>query len=87
MKFQITEHAKERLKQRVGVSDRKMIALCEKAWNSTEPIIASKNKFTEYNSQTRDQLQHSEREHRTIMGFTFIFAKVSGRVRRLITVI
>lgn len=67
----ISDHGRQRLKERVHVSDRKIVRLVQKAWNSKSQNIP-KLKQVEYN--TFNKHGFADRVHREMMGYIFIFA-------------
>jgi hypothetical protein len=78
--FVITDHARERLKERLRVSDRKIPRLVEKAWNSKNKNT-KKIKLALYTNEHHD----NKRIYREVLGYVFVFKEIKqGKV--LITV-
>ena len=80
LSFVITEHARERLKERLRVSDRKIDRLVEKAWHS-QNRNTKKIKLATYTNQFHDK----QRIYREILGYVFVFAESKDK-KTLITV-
>jgi hypothetical protein len=78
----ITDHARERLKERIAVSDRKMEKLAAKALASREPVAPITNRKV-YNSRF---YKGRERFVRQLMGKVYIFIRVDNKFV-LVTVI
>ena len=80
----ISDHAREKLLERVGVSPRKLDRLVRKAWLSTEPIPKHRNqKLKTFEERKRP----GETMHvRRLMGWDFFFGEQESHVC-LITVI
>lgn len=76
--LEISDHAYDRIKQRLNTSDKKIDKLVSKAWNSQ---ITTARKFirAEYKSEIIG------RECRELMGYVFVFA-VEDDKRILITI-
>jgi hypothetical protein len=89
--FLITEHAKQRMAERIKVSPRKMEKLCAKAWYGKSipiPKLIERQNRADYFYHYRD-----EKVAREVMGYVFIFGygqpRPNGlpRQKKLITVV
>lgn len=88
--FVISKHAEERLRNRVGVSKKKMSELVVKAWHTKDVQIPKLNK-REYKAEHFYKYKR-QKVCRELMGYIYVFAYSSGRApfnsqKVLITVI
>lgn len=70
--FIITNHARERMAERIGVNPEKMKKLVMKAWNCNDKVKETVKNHSEYHYwYMRGRKTHL----RSCMGYTFIFEK------------
>jgi hypothetical protein len=79
MKLSCSNHARERIKQRLNTSDKKIPKLIEKAWNSD--TLIPRVKYAQY----KVYFHRNNRTCKELMGYVFVFA-VSKEEAVLITV-
>lgn len=71
----LTDHAKQRMAERIGVKPHKYQRLAEKAWESDEPVNR-KTLLKEYQTKF---YTHGGGTVRQLMGYTFIFHRTSNK--------
>lgn len=69
--FIITDHARQRLTERIGVSEKKMKQLTMKAWYCKERVKEEVKKRSEYYHKGKNK----NIVFRSCMGYTFIFKR------------
>jgi hypothetical protein len=80
----ISDHARERLKERIGVSERKLERLVLKAWLSKEPLPNHRNQ--KLHALEERKMPGEVMHIRRLMGWDFFFGESPDHVC-LITVI
>jgi hypothetical protein len=83
-RIEISDHAKERIKIRIGPSPRKLKKIAQKAWQApelTNDFYASKIKKAKFKKYYHEK----NRVYREYMGYVFVFA-VNESEKILVTV-
>jgi hypothetical protein len=68
----VSDHARQRIKERLNTSDRKIQKLVQKAWNSKD-VENPKAVWTEYKSKI--VYENENRICKSLMGYVFLFAE------------
>lgn len=86
MRFIITEHARERLRERIGCLPAKDDKIIGKAWRSQEPVdscdITNEKYYTAKHAENNEVLHY-----RKLMGRIFVFVTNTSGVVTLISVV
>ena len=82
MEIVITEHAKERMIERLGCKDSKLQKIARKAWLSNEKCSLREIANSKFHSKGRVGITH----YRKLMGMIYVFHTPPSRRINLITV-
>lgn len=78
--IKLTEHARQRLKERLNIHDHKIQKFLQKAWNSKDDYARRTRKKEFDNAAWQELYGKDKRIIRELMGYTFVFVRDRGEL-------